>query len=114
MLRLSGRGSTHTCDGLSRRDFLQAGVLGAAAGVMGGRALASTVMRGRVIGILDGMIGPAATRHRGVTLKRQHQGEQQRESHAKGRVQPHSGLKHTTARGIIHATRVHLTVRSTA
>ena len=29
MLQLSGRGSTHTCDGLTRRDFLQAGALGA-------------------------------------------------------------------------------------
>jgi hypothetical protein len=29
MLQLSGRGTTHTCDGLTRRDFLQAGALGA-------------------------------------------------------------------------------------
>lgn len=29
MLRLSGQGATHTCDGLTRRDFLQAGTLGA-------------------------------------------------------------------------------------
>jgi Protein of unknown function (DUF1501) len=29
MLSLSGRGATHTCDGLTRRDFLQAGALGA-------------------------------------------------------------------------------------
>ncbi|HVX14026.1 MAG TPA: DUF1501 domain-containing protein [Pirellulales bacterium] len=29
MLELTGRGSTQTCDGLSRRDFLQAGTLGA-------------------------------------------------------------------------------------
>src|SRR5579872_3955726 len=29
MLQLSGRGSTHTCDGLTRRDFLTAGALGA-------------------------------------------------------------------------------------
>lgn len=29
MLRLSGRGATHTCDGLTRRDFLQAGALSA-------------------------------------------------------------------------------------
>ncbi len=29
MLRLSGQGSTHTCDGVTRRDFLQAGMLGA-------------------------------------------------------------------------------------
>ena len=29
MLRLSGNGSTHTCDGVTRRDFLQAGMLGA-------------------------------------------------------------------------------------
>jgi uncharacterized protein (DUF1501 family) len=29
MLRLTGRGSAHTCDGISRRDFLQVGTLGA-------------------------------------------------------------------------------------
>jgi len=29
MLRISGRGATRTCDGLSRRDFLQVGTLGA-------------------------------------------------------------------------------------
>ena len=29
MLQLTGRGKAHTCDGLTRRDFLQAGVLGA-------------------------------------------------------------------------------------
>ena len=29
MLRLTGKGSTHTCDGVTRRDFLQAGALGA-------------------------------------------------------------------------------------
>ena len=29
MLNLVGPGSTHTCDGVSRRDFLQAGSLGA-------------------------------------------------------------------------------------
>ena len=29
MLNLIGAGSTHTCDGLTRRDFLQAGTLGA-------------------------------------------------------------------------------------
>ena len=29
MLDLTGRGSAHTCDGVSRRDFLQAGTLGA-------------------------------------------------------------------------------------
>src|SRR5262249_823289 len=29
MLNLSGRGRTHTCDGITRRDFLQAGSLGA-------------------------------------------------------------------------------------
>ena len=29
MLQLTGRGQAHTCDGLTRRDFLQAGVLGA-------------------------------------------------------------------------------------
>jgi uncharacterized protein (DUF1501 family) len=29
MLELTGPGSTHTCDGLTRRDFLQAGALGA-------------------------------------------------------------------------------------
>src|ERR1700722_17571523 len=29
MLQLTGRGTAHTCDGLTRRDFLQAGVLGA-------------------------------------------------------------------------------------
>ena len=29
MLQLTGRGQTHTCDGLTRRDFLQAGALGA-------------------------------------------------------------------------------------
>src|SRR3984885_10925837 len=29
MLQFSGRGSTHTCDGLTRRDFLEAGALGA-------------------------------------------------------------------------------------
>ena len=28
MLRLTGKGSTHTCDGVTRRDFLQAGTLG--------------------------------------------------------------------------------------
>jgi hypothetical protein len=28
MLQLTGRGTAHTCDGLTRRDFLQAGVLG--------------------------------------------------------------------------------------
>ena len=28
MLQLTGRGKTHTCDGMTRRDFLQAGVLG--------------------------------------------------------------------------------------
>lgn len=82
----------------------------AAARVMGGRGPVSTVMGGRVIGIWDGMIRPAATRHRRVALKRQHQGEQQRESHTMGSIQPHNGLKHTTARGIIHATRAHLAV----
>ena len=30
MFQLTGRGKAHTCDGLTRRDFLQAGVLGAA------------------------------------------------------------------------------------
>ncbi len=29
MLRLTGRGSAHTCDGVTRRDFLQVGALGA-------------------------------------------------------------------------------------
>lgn len=29
MLRLSGRGTAHTCDGVTRRDFLQVGALGA-------------------------------------------------------------------------------------
>src|SRR5690349_2431131 len=29
MLQLTGRGSAHTCDGVTRRDFLQAGTLGA-------------------------------------------------------------------------------------
>src|SRR5690349_4593973 len=29
MLRLTGRGSAHTCDGVTRRDFLQVGTLGA-------------------------------------------------------------------------------------
>src|SRR3982750_1664459 len=29
MLTFTGRGSTQTCDGITRRDFLQAGVLGA-------------------------------------------------------------------------------------
>jgi len=29
MLQISGRGSTHTCDGVTRRDFLQAGTLSA-------------------------------------------------------------------------------------
>ena len=29
MLELSGKGQAHTCDGLTRRDFLQAGSLGA-------------------------------------------------------------------------------------
>ena len=29
MLNLTGRGSAHTCDGVTRRDFLQAGSLGA-------------------------------------------------------------------------------------
>lgn len=29
MLNLTGRGSTHTCGGTRRRDFLQVGVLGA-------------------------------------------------------------------------------------
>ena len=29
MLELTGQGSTRTCDGVSRRDFLQAGALGA-------------------------------------------------------------------------------------
>src|SRR5262249_40151021 len=29
MLNLSGRGRTHTCDGITRRDFLQVGSLGA-------------------------------------------------------------------------------------
>ena len=30
MLELTGKGTSHTCDGISRRDFLQAGTLGAA------------------------------------------------------------------------------------
>jgi putative copper export protein len=67
-------------------------------------------MGGRVIGILDGMIVPAASRHRRVALKRQHQGEQQRESHTKCSIQPHKGSKHTTAHGIIHAASAHLAV----
>src|SRR3954465_4885790 len=29
MLQFTGRGKSHTCDGLTRRDFLQAGALGA-------------------------------------------------------------------------------------
>ena len=29
MLNLIGRGKTHTCDGVTRRDFLQVGTLGA-------------------------------------------------------------------------------------
>ncbi len=29
MLQLTGKGTAHTCDGISRRDFLQAGTLGA-------------------------------------------------------------------------------------
>src|SRR5215216_6224668 len=29
MLRLTGEGTAHTCDGVSRRDFLQVGALGA-------------------------------------------------------------------------------------
>ena len=29
MLRISDRGSIHTCDGVSRRDFIQVGSLGA-------------------------------------------------------------------------------------
>ena len=29
MLNLTGRGTAHTCDGITRRDFLQAGSLGA-------------------------------------------------------------------------------------
>ena len=29
MLKLTGKGTAHTCDGISRRDFLQAGSLGA-------------------------------------------------------------------------------------
>lgn len=29
MLRLTGRGATHTCDGMTRRDFLEVGALGA-------------------------------------------------------------------------------------
>src|SRR5664279_2800339 len=29
MLHLTGRGQAHTCDGVSRRDFLQVGTLGA-------------------------------------------------------------------------------------
>ncbi|HEY5312277.1 MAG TPA: DUF1501 domain-containing protein, partial [Pirellulales bacterium] len=29
MLRLTGRGTAHTCDGISRRDFLEVGALGA-------------------------------------------------------------------------------------
>ena len=30
MLQFEGQGSAHTCDGVSRRDFLQVGTLGAA------------------------------------------------------------------------------------
>lgn len=33
MLQLQGRGTSHTCDGLSRRDFLQVGSLGAGLGL---------------------------------------------------------------------------------
>ena len=29
MLNLTGRGTAHTCDGVTRRDFLQVGTLGA-------------------------------------------------------------------------------------
>ena len=29
MIHLTGRGETHTCDGVTRRDFLQVGALGA-------------------------------------------------------------------------------------
>ena len=29
MLKFEGKGTAHTCDGVSRRDFLQAGTLGA-------------------------------------------------------------------------------------
>ena len=29
MLRLTDRGTAHTCDGVTRRDFLQVGALGA-------------------------------------------------------------------------------------
>lgn len=29
MLNLQGRGKSHTCDGTTRRDFLQVGALGA-------------------------------------------------------------------------------------
>jgi copper resistance protein D len=67
-------------------------------------------MFSRVTRMSDDMIGPAATRHRRVALKRQHQGKQQRESQAKGSVQPHKASKHTTARGILHAARAHLAV----
>ena len=30
MLNITGQGTAHTCDGISRRDFLQVGTLGAA------------------------------------------------------------------------------------
>jgi len=70
-------------------------------------------MRSRVTRILGGMSRPAATLHRRVALKRKHQGEQQRQSHAKGSVRPHNGSKHTTARGIIHAAQAHLAVGCT-
>ncbi len=29
MLELTGKGTAHTCDGITRRDFLQVGTLGA-------------------------------------------------------------------------------------
>jgi hypothetical protein len=75
---------------------------------MGCRMVSVTMTR-----ILDSVVGLPATRHGCVALKRQHQGEQQRESHAKGSVQSHFGSKHTTAPGIIHLAGTGLAVRST-
>ena len=40
MLKLTGKGTAHTCDGVSRRDFLQVGTLGAAGVTLADHALA--------------------------------------------------------------------------
>src|SRR5271155_2944688 len=71
----------------------------AAAGVMGGGGSAIAVMLRR----RRDRISVSAGRHHGNAPQRQHQRKQQRNCSPKSWVRPHSGAKHTTEWGLLHA-----------